>query len=248
MTTDEYTPTEREILNHMAAQGWPTFDDIRYDHLDEDEAEKLHAAAEAAQRFSRSIRADPGVSLLLVAHGSRPANANNNGHGGSDRTGYGCGKTHLSRCIHFANSQVNYSPMAAGDLHIRPYGQYLESRQVMSLFDRHDFNLHVAFAEFGNLVVVDDIGREGALKWEKRDPEFQLQEKRDRYYSLVDWCYTRKISMVLTSNMTSQELSVFFGGAVWSRLLQMAPPQYRINLTGIRDMRPLLASRLEVVK
>lgn len=244
----EYTPTEREILEHMAGLGWPTWADIRYNHLDEGEAAKLQAAVEAAQRFSRQIKDTPGVSMLLVAH--EPATVN--GHiPDFDCTGYGCGKTMIARIVHYANSQVQYSPAAPGELYIRPRGQYLESRQAMALFDKYDFDLRAAFSDFGNLVVIDDVGREGALRWEKRDPAFQLQEKRDRYYSLVDFCYGEKISLIMTSNMKSTELAQFLGGAIWSRLLQMAPPEYRLNLTGVRDMRPLLARGrpvLEVVK
>lgn len=244
----EYTPTEKEILEHMASLGWPTWEAIRYDHLDETEAAKLQAAVEVARRFSRSLRDNPGVSMLLIA--SKPTT--DNGHVlASDCTGYGCGKTMIAQIVHYTNSQIQYSPAAPGDLYIRPRGQYLEARQAMALFDKYDFDLRAAFSEFGNLVVVDDVGREGALRWEKRDPEFQLQEKRDRYYSLVDYCYDQKVSLIMTSNMKSTDLGEFLGGATWSRLLQMAPPEYRLNLTGIRDMRPLLARGrpvLEAVK
>jgi hypothetical protein len=47
--------------------------------------------------------------------------------------------------------------------------------------------------------------------------------------------------MIITSNLTSREMATFLGGASWSRLLQMVPKRYRVNMTGVRDMRPLLA-------
>ncbi|MCP5020123.1 MAG: hypothetical protein GY938_33270, partial [Ketobacter sp.] len=49
------------------------------------------------------------------------------------------------------------------------------------------------------------------------------------------------VGVVITSNLSSRELAAFLGGATWSRLLSMVPKKYRVNMTGICDMRPLLA-------
>ena len=43
-------------------------------------------------------------------------------------------------------------------------------------------------------------------------------EKRDRYYTIINHCYEKGISLVITSNMSSRELACFPGRRV------MVPP------------------------
>lgn len=197
--------------------------------MNENEKRIFGKAVEAAKAFLVELSQKPGASLIMVA-----------GRVDEDRTGYGCGKTMLANIIHWRNSQVQYAEGWPESLMLMTKGLYLEAREAMALFDGDEFIPSRMFERFGNLVIIDDVGREGALKYEKRDAETQQAEKQARYYNIIDWCYEQKIGIVMTSNMSSLELSQFLGGASWSRLLQMAPKRYRINMTGIQDMRPLL--------
>lgn len=222
--------TEDDIRAYFAAQGWPTWDSLTADHLNRKERDILDKAIKAARAYADAIRdGAEGLALILVAG---PV------EGDSTRTGYGCGKTTLAKIINYATSYY-YPPTRREDLRIHQSGVFMESRQLMARFD--DDN--VTPVPGGNPLVIDDVGREGTLRWEKRDPELQLQEKQDRYYTVVDKCYQKNRNLVITSNMSAKELAAFLGGATWSRLLQMCPPQFRINMTGIRDMRPLLGEQ-----
>ena len=229
---EPWQPTQEGVEAWVKDQGWPVFSDIRYDHLDQSGVEQLETAVQAVKGFVESLKDKPGQALLMIA--SEVA-------GDSGCTGFGCGKTTLAKIAHYANAGTYWVPDEPGTFWVRPYGTMYEAREVMALFDRDNFDLKRTFADFGNLVVIDDVGREGSLRWERRDPELQAQEKRDRYYNIIDYCYENKVSLILTSNMTSRELAEFLGGASWSRLLQMAPKSNRLNLTGLPDMRPLLA-------
>ena len=189
----------------------------------------------AAKKFLNAVIDHPGLSMIIVAG---PIESD------PTRSGYGCGKTMLSQIIHQANSSFRYAAGLPESLMVTPKGNYFEARQLMALFDGNDFRPSQTFGNFGNLVVIDDVGREGNLRFERRDADNQAEEKIARYYNVIDWCYSRKIGVIMTSNMSATELSQFLGGASWSRLLQMSPKRYRLNLTGVRDMRPLLAETI----
>ena len=227
-------PTDEQIADYIADKGWPTWASIRYDHLDtDDERLKLETAVNAARRFVEFLKTNKRpAALIMLASGV---------DGDIDRTGYGCGKTTLAKIIHFAAAYIQQ--LTDSDVFwIQPYGKFYTSRDLMAAFDADADKLYAHMRGFGRLLVIDDVGREGTLRWEKRDPEMQLEEKRDRYYTIINHCYEKGISLVITSNMSSRELAAFLGGASWSRLLQMCPPEYRVNMTGVRDMRPLLVN------
>lgn len=211
-----------------------SFNDFTFDHLDQKETEIMQNAIKQARSLLQEIEGGSNKSMLLIAQGRDDI-----------RTGYGCGKTMLAKAIYYSNAfmrvvgaegsvdDVNAIKIARGSFYV--------AKELINLCHGEQFEPEIAFAEFGNMVVIDDLGREGVLKYVKQDADIQLQEKRDRYYSIIDYCYQTKKSIVITSNMSSGELAEFLGGASWSRLLQMAPSQYRINMSGVRDMRPLLA-------
>lgn len=231
-----WQPTEEDVAAYISKQGWPSIDDLSTEHLKSaTEKDKLEAAQNAARQFVMALQEGAkGMGLVLLAG---PVD------GDLQRTGYGCGKTHLARAIHFANSRLQYVPQMPGEMWVHPRGKFYESRELMALFDADEFDQGYTFSRFGNLLTIDDVGREGTLKWERRDPELQLQEKRDRYYSVVNYCYEYRVSLAVTSNLAARELAGFLGGATWSRLLQMCPPQFRVNMTGLPDMRPVLGEQ-----
>lgn len=233
--TPDWKPAAEDVAAYVEKQGWPQIDDLTAEHLSRAEADKLQQAKDAARAFLAALRnGERELGLVLLAG---PVD------GDLQRTGYGCGKTHLARAIHFANSRLQYVPQMPGEMWVHPRGKFYESRELMALFDADEFDQGYTFSRFGNLLTIDDVGREGTLKWERRDPELQLQEKRDRYYSVINYCYEHRVSLAVTSNLAARELAGFLGGATWSRLLQMCPPQFRVNMTGLPDMRPVLGEQ-----
>lgn len=232
----KWEPSKEEIAAAIAAKGWPSFDQITYAHIDDPaERGKLETAVATVKEFVADVKDGAhGLSMIMVA---------NQVDGDMDRTGYGCGKTTLAQAAYYSNLNIMYSKGHPDSIYINPIGRFYSAREVMALFDSENFDQRYTFQNMGKVVVIDDLGREGTLKWEKRDLDMQLQEKQDRYYSLINYCYENGISLIITSNLTSREMATFLGGASWSRLLQMVPKKYRINMTGIRDMRPLLAEQ-----
>lgn len=230
-----WEPTQTDIDQYITDRGWPMFTDLKDSHLEtQEEKDKLRTAITTVSNWIEELKAHPdnaGLSLILIA---------NEVQGDMARTGYGCGKTTLARIAHNASHTIQWV-RETKDIYLNPIGRFYEAREVMALFDKENFDQRYTFGQFGRLLVIDDVGREGNLKWEKRDPEMQAQEKRDRYYNIINHCYENSISMILTSNLTSRQLAEHVGGAAWSRLLQMCPSRYRVNMTGLKDMRPLLA-------
>lgn len=52
----------------------------------------------------------------------------------------------------------------------------------------------------------------------------------------------------MTSNYRLNELATFLGGATWSRLLEMVPDGFIIDITGVRDYRPIAGGRVPFIE
>lgn len=231
---DYYEVTEDDLRAYFKRHGWPTWDDLSYDHLKSERERKiLHKAVAAARKFSDVIKdGAEGLAMVLL---SGPVD------GDAHRTGYGCGKTTLAHIVQYSLVYY-YQIYRPEDLQIHSRAYFWTSKELLARFDRDDVDLRHPIGNH-SLNIIDDVGREGNLRWEKRDPELQLIEKQDRYYSVIDYALTNGLNLLLTSNMSAKELAGFLGGAAWSRLLQMCPPEFRVNMTGLPDMRPLLGEQ-----
>lgn len=202
---------------------------ISYNHLSQKEAALLKTAVTATENLVNDIKAGNPRGMIITA--------SDTGH--LNETGYGCGKTTLARSAYTAFRRVNSSGESS---YVIKRGLFFTSRTAMQLFDSDEDDLKLRLRNIRPLLVIDDVGREGTLRWEKRDEVQQLREKQNRYYYLINLCYVNKIGLFITTNLTSLELAKFLGGASWSRLLEIVPRDYRINLSGVRDMRPLLGN------
>lgn len=202
---------------------------ISYDHLSKAAAARLKTAVTATKNLVHDIEEERPRGMIITASDT----------GQPNETGYGCGKTTLARAAHTALFRVGYS---GEERYVIKRGLFITSRNAMQLFDNDEKDLKFALRNIKPLVVIDDVGREGTLRWEKRDADQQLREKQNRYYYLINFCYVNKIGLIITTNLTSLELAKFLGGASWSRLLEIVPGDYRINLSGVKDMRPLLGN------
>lgn len=261
-------PTPEQVAEFIKQKGWLTFADLKESHLNEQELQTFRTAVASCKDYVAKVNEwkSVGYELKQVKKYSeyeerqkeletklanmRPPSmilVASSVDGDLDRTGYGCGKTTLANIIRtechdvrFVVNDYGYSDMAS-TFWVESIGKIYTSKDLMALFDESADAVDHAILGIKGMLIIDDLGREGSLRWEKRDPALQLEEKQNRYYTVINHCYERKIPIVITSNLTSREMASFLGGASWSRLLQMTPKQYRINMTGIRDMRPILS-------
>jgi len=61
-----------------------------------------------------------------------------------------------------------------------------------------------------------------------------------RYLSLfrvIDWAYGNGVPLVITSNLTIQELAGHVGRRAWDRLMQMAPTGQMVDMSGVPSWR-----------
>jgi hypothetical protein len=88
------------------------------------------------------------------------------------------------------------------------------------------------------VVVIDEVGQEKAIPYIGASAEAQKAEKQARLFRVIQYCYTYKIGMVITSNLKVSQLESLLGRAAWSRLQEMAPRGFILSLWEA-DGRPL---------
>lgn len=204
---------------------WPTVAGLDMNVGSKDENKTFAQAVASVNQFIADINNGRSPSMILLAS-SVPDD--------DSRTGCGVGKTLLAQIIFYATHQV-FSD--GEEVTLSPTGRFFEARELMAVFDEGQEKLEYVLSSIPRLIVIDDMGREGALRWEKRDPESQKNEVKNRYYTVINHCYLENKSLIITSNMSSRHLAAFLGEASTSRLIQMTPKEYRINLTGLKDRR-----------
>ena len=93
------------------------------------------------------------------------------------------------------------------------------------------------------IVVIDDVGSEQQIEYAGGE-ERQAIERQYRYFKVVEHCYTFVISLVITSNLELKALAERVGGRSWSRLQEMAPPGFIVDLSGAPDYRKVRSGRV----
>jgi asparagine synthetase B (glutamine-hydrolysing) len=64
-----------------------------------------------------------------------------------------------------------------------------------------------------------------------------------RYYRVIDYCYSKNISVIITCNTSLKELARIIGGRAWDRLQQMAPRGFMMDLAGVPSWRQMQSGR-----
>jgi DNA replication protein DnaC len=90
------------------------------------------------------------------------------------------------------------------------------------------------------LVVIDDVGGQQDIPYIGR--ERQEQEMHARWFSFINHCYTLRISVIMTTNLSLAgghecELARHLGARAWDRLCEMAPAGFMISLDGVPSWR-----------
>lgn len=211
-----------------------TAERVTLSQLDAGHHPLVDTAVKAAYRWLDRKRGYPAASLVLVASQvKRP-----DGTADINRTGYGCGKTHIARAIMWAQ----YIAREDG-VPVAPCGRFFMARDLIELLRGNSPAELVprpsivdgSIVGGAHAVVIDDVGTEGVLQFISK--EAQTAELHARYFEVVNYCYTAGISVIITANMTLDQLATHLGGRCWSRLLEMAPAGFMIDLTGVPDYR-----------
>ena len=216
-------------------------DDIKTDHLNPKDKALMQSVIRAAGNYMKMV--ELGWFFLMVAG---PQFILTNGTTIPDpvRTGYGCGKTMIAKAISHKFSSVDMVPeIGLESINVHNESKFFTAATLMaSWLDGDDFSVGRLIPNRCPLVVIDEVGREGNLKYISADS--QSSEIQARYFQVVNHCYERGIPMVFTSNLRGPELSAVLGGATWSRIQEKSPPGHRKDLTGIPDYRLFLGGHM----
>jgi DNA replication protein DnaC len=164
---------------------------------------------------------------------------------------YGTGKTHIAKAILWSMTQLavdqggNVIPGTDA-----PTGQFFLANALIQSLDADTRPSHLI--PIGNpnkqvpgvpIVVIDDVGSEQQIEYAGGE-ERQAIERQYRYFKVVEHCYTFGISLVITSNLDLKALAERVGGRSWSRLQEMAPPGFIVDLSGAPDYRKVRSGRI----
>jgi hypothetical protein len=204
----------------------------RLGELETDGRPLLLTAIKAARAWQRRRReqianGQPANASLVLLATAVPGDRN--------RTGYGCGKTHIARACLWSEAYM------VGETPIAPAGRFFLAADILARLDGETR----ASDEVGDapVIVVDDVGAEGVLRYVRQDDATQTAERHARYFKLLDYCCTAGSGVIITGNLQPDALAAHIGGRAWSRLMQMAPAGYIVDLTGTPDYRRASSGR-----
>lgn len=137
--------------------------------------------------------------------------------------GYGRGKTHLAKAAQAAlrGTPVKVTYLREKDFYERIKGSYQEDG---NLSERR------LFQEWADSnLIFDDLGKAyiSTREWAE-----------EKYFSLLDCATENHKSILVTSNLDTEEMMHRLGGAAWSRLIGLCGGMHNlINLSALTDYR-----------
>lgn len=211
---------------------------VGLDSLDTSHHPKLKTAVAAARAWQQRRREQRASGLTANASLVLTSTAV---EGDPNRTGYGVGKTHIAKACLWAEALFD------GDEPVAPAGKLFDARRILSVLADGTPQDEIGGA---SIVCIDDVGAEGYLQYVKQTDEGQAYELQARYFTIINYCYQRGVSLIITSNLPlaskkegAKTLADHIGGRAWSRLLEMAPTGYLLDLTGVPDYRKKVSGR-----
>ena len=206
-----------------------TFERMTLDTIDINHHPAVAAAVDKARHWMRRkyVQNVDYASLILAASPIR------NG-GKIEMTGRGVGKTHIAKaCLHLeCYTTPDGTPVA-------PIGQFFIANNIIHALQQ-DVPLHRLLKQ-ARVVVVDQVGAEQRIPY---IPNGKHEgEMHNRWARLVDYCYTKGKSMILTGNLALYpDLAMHIGFDAWDRLVEMcARIDGMADLTGVPGYRRKLA-------
>lgn len=158
---------------------------------------------------------------------------------------YGTGKTHIARAILWS---IRYT---ADGRDVAPVGRFFTANDLLDkLGSVRDAQTGItSFSRAGEvignvpIVVIDDVGSTQQLQYIGASPDAQEAERHARYFKAIDYCYTYRISVIMTSNLKPADIAQHIGGRSWDRLSEMAPRGFIIDMTGVPSWRQKASGR-----
>ena len=168
---------------------------------------------------------------------------------------YGTGKTHIAKAVLWS---IRYEVLGSPNISA-PSGRFYLANDLLMKMAPVDNRWGVAPASVKRvigwhdlpedptmptynppLIVIDDVGGEMALSFIKG--ERQASEIEARYFRIINFCYEKTISVIITTNLSIEGLqdSQFarhIGGRAFDRLSEMAPKGFMIGLDGVPSWR-----------
>ena len=206
-------------------------DDLRTDHMTKAQA----AGYKRTLDQIRAARYSPDFSGLVLTSPD-----------------VGIGKTHIARAI--ADS-YGYTHQAGFESHARFFVApelIAPEDGKFSLEPLKGQKTHKTVSQFApnitdyvaiRCVVIDDVGREGVLRYVKA--EQQREELESRYFQVINHIYTMspRPVLIITTNKNRAEFASFFNDAARSRLFELIPAGNMISLGGFPDYRRVKSGR-----
>ena len=222
--------TMQEAIAHF---GLPSISQLTTNHMTARQRQHFEAVIDRVKEWRRMAGQLPGLSMLLM---SRQV---------------GIGKTHIARSVVSSFSAI------VGDLVYEDDEPQFALEQCARLYTARELINQLGGDDARGLweicpstvqaLVIDDLGREGYLDFVKADQ--QQAEKQARYFHLINHIYQRQqngrypVSLFITTNLDEEGCKELLGEAVWSRLLEMCPRGYILEVTGLDDYRPVKSGR-----
>ena len=167
----------------------------------------------------------------------------------------GTGKTHIARAIWWSMVQLvtDSSDKPIEGYQPQPVGKFYMSNELLGLMGNSCDPVTGILTPASPhnvigtppMVVIDDLGAEQIIPFVHHDD--QEEERQARLFKVVDYCYARQISIIITTNLEIEAFKSFVGRRSWDRLVQMAPrlpngdsfivdmfgvPSYRLESSG----------------
>lgn len=167
----------------------------------------------------------------------------------------GNGKTEIARALMHTFNTINM----AGDEPTLTHDPYRGTFPNFSITNLASFfSMHKIFKEEwkgdeavemlrGKRVVVwDDLGKEGVREFIAAP--LQVDFREDRYHQMIDAVYGRcrsghPVNVIVTTNLTYQQLEQHLSTASWSRVQEMCPMGNFLQISGVPRYRELLSGR-----
>lgn len=150
--------------------------------------------------------------------------------------GVGTGKTHIARAILWSIClTLENEPVA-------PVGRFWIANDLIQAVEPERRTADL-IPNTLPMIVIDDIGSEQTIPYIGTDIEKQATEKEHRYFKVIDYCYTWQISIIATTNLSIKGLEDCLGKRAYSRLSEMAPRGFMLELSQVPDYRMKRAGR-----
>lgn len=222
--------TIQEAVAHF---NLPRLDDLTTDHMTHPQRAHFQAMLNRVKNWRTECRERPGLSFLLMSKQ------------------VGIGKTHIARAVVSSFSHVVGEWAFMDDqpqFSLEKKARLFTARELINQLGGDEMRpVWEIVPTYVGALVIDDLGREGYLDYVKADQ--QAAEKQARYFHLINHIYQRQqqnrypVSLFITTNLDEAGCKELLGEANWSRLLELCPRGYIVELSGLDDYRPIKSGR-----